>query len=110
MDDGRELVFKLCFGDKVFEFVDILLEPIVRSSVFVFAQFLEESGYVAVHFHFGVKGVKVLVVVHNKFLKSLFSALMQVLAILSYHFSKKATPFPVPILLRMRVILISSKE
>ena len=50
----------------------VMGSSVIRGSVFVFAWFLEESGYVTVCFHLGVKGVKVLVVVHPEFLECLF--------------------------------------
>ena len=56
------------------------------------------------------KGLKFWSWSTTNFSNVLSSALMPGLAILLYHFSEKATPFLVPILLRMRAILISSDE
>ena len=70
--DGCEFVFKLCFGSEVFKLVNVVLESIIGSSVFIFALFLEKSRYVTVGFHLGVKGVKVLVIVCHELLKCLF--------------------------------------
>ena len=59
MSDGREFVFKLCFGSKVLKLVDVVLESIIGSSVFVLAWLLEESRYVVTGFFTLVsKGLK----------------------------------------------------
>ena len=61
--DGCKFVLKLHLGSEVLKLVNVVLESIVGSSVFIFAWFLEKSRYVAACFHLGVKGVKVLVIV-----------------------------------------------
>ena len=104
--DVCEFVFKLRLGSEVLKLINVVLESIIGSSIFVFAWFLKKSRYVTACFHLGVEGIKVLVIVSHKLFKCLFFRL----AILSYHFSEKEMPFPVPILLRMRAILISSEE
>ena len=72
MSDSGKLVLKLSLGGQVFEPVDIFLESIVGGPVLILAGFLEESGYVPASFHFGVKGIEVLVVVCCEFLGCLF--------------------------------------
>ena len=69
VSDGHEFVFKLCFGSKVFELIDVLLESIIGGPVFILSQSLEKSGYVTAHLHLGVEGVKVLVMIHYDFFK-----------------------------------------
>ena len=66
LGDRRKFVFELGFGGEVLEFVDKVLESIVWSSVFILSRFLNEFGQVSSGLYFGVKGVKVLVVVFNK--------------------------------------------
>ena len=39
-----EFVFELGFGHKVFELVDVLLEPVIRSSIFVPSRSLDKFG------------------------------------------------------------------
>ena len=63
MSDGREFVFKLSFGSKVFELIDVILESIIGGPIFILSWCLEKSGYVTAHFHLGVEGVKVLVII-----------------------------------------------
>ena len=75
MGDGGELIFELSLSGQVFELIDILLEPVIGGSIFILVQFLKESGYVMASLHLGVKGIEILVVVHNKFLEHLFFSL-----------------------------------
>ena len=71
MGDGGELVLELSFSGQVFELIDILLEPVIRGPTLIFAQFLKESAYVLASLYFGIKGVEILVIVHNKFIECL---------------------------------------
>ena len=73
--DGCEFVLELCLGSEVFKLVNVVLESIIGSPVFIFAWFLEKSRYVAAWFHLGVKGIKVLVVVCCELFKCLFFGL-----------------------------------
>ena len=71
MSDGCEFIFELSLGGEIFELIDEVLEPIIRSSVFVFSRFLDELGQVASGSYFGIKGVKVFIIVLYKFCEGL---------------------------------------
>ena len=104
-----ELVFELGFGRKVFELVNVFLESIIWSSVFIFPWFLDEFGQVLSSFELGVKRVEVLVIVLGELCKGLFLRFDTGVCHFIIPFLKEATPFLVSILLRMRAIFSSSE-
>ena len=67
-----EFVFELGFGRKVFELVDVLLEPVIKSSIFILSWSLDKFGQVTPGSEFGVKRVEVLIVVFGKLHEHLF--------------------------------------
>ena len=67
-----EFVFELGLGCEVFKLVDVLLKPIVRSSIFVLSWPLDKSGQVSSSSEFGVEGVEVLIIVFGELTECLF--------------------------------------
>ena len=67
-----EFVFELGLGCEVFKLVDVLLEPVIRSSIFVFSRSLDKFGQVSSCSEFGVEGVEVLIVVFGELDECLF--------------------------------------
>ena len=59
----------MCFCGEVLKVIDILLEPIVRGSIFVLSGSLDEFGQVSSRSYLGIEGVKILIVVFNEFLE-----------------------------------------
>ena len=61
-----EFIFESGLGCKIFKLVDVLLKPVIRSSVFVLSRPLDKFGQVTSGLEFGVEGVEVLIIVFSE--------------------------------------------
>ena len=71
LSNSGEFILELGFGGKVFEFVDEFLESVVWSAILVLSWFLNEFGQISPCSYFGIKGVKILIVVLDKLCEGL---------------------------------------
>ena len=66
-----EFVFEAGLGCEIFKLVDVLLKPVIRSSIFVLSWPLDKFGQVTSSLEFGVEGVEVLIIVFSELFECL---------------------------------------